>query len=103
MAAWKRTTSSGSKSIVLAACPSWLPPSAWEEFVLWHAEEMLEDSRFRTAHKPLSDALLEHPHDKMSGARAVEVIESALWRNLGPNEDYVLRVLHAFGPFRSLA
>jgi hypothetical protein len=28
----------------------------------------------------------------MSGDRAVEVIEVALWNSLGPNEDYELRV-----------
>jgi hypothetical protein len=75
---WYGPTCARDRAIVLAACPSWLAPSAWEEFVLWHAEEMLEGSRFRTAHKPLSDALLERPHDKMSGARAVEIIETAL-------------------------
>jgi hypothetical protein len=75
---WHGPACKADRALVRDTHPAWLSPDLWEEFVLSFAEEMLADPRFAPACKALSRALLERPHEAMSGDRAVEIIEAAL-------------------------
>jgi hypothetical protein len=70
------------RAIVREACPSWMSPGNWETWVLLHAEEMRKDPRFNLACRALGRALLERPHEAMSGDRAVEVMERGVLEGL---------------------